>query len=74
MIGLKNIRLFTGFTLSKQAFPSQHLTPLKQPVIYGFINNENKETLTQKILHAVLMQIEENFERQCCIFGAYNWI
>ena len=32
-------------TLSKQAFLSQRVTFLKQPIIYGFIDDKNKKTL-----------------------------
>ena len=33
------------FTPSEQTFSSQHVIFLKQPIIYGFIDDRNKETL-----------------------------
>ena len=33
------------FTRSEQTFSSQHVSFLKQPIIYGFIDDRNKETL-----------------------------
>ena len=48
------------FTMTKQTFPSQHFTFLKQPIINGFIDVKMKKH------QAVLIRTEENSEH-CCL-------
>ena len=46
------------FTLSKQTFSSQRVTFLKQPIIYGFIDDKNKETLMKKFFRLSLCELK----------------
>ena len=52
----------------------QRVNFLKQPIIYGFIDDKNKEPLIKKIIWSILIRIEENSEHCCYIIGAYNKI
>ena len=42
------------YTLSKQTFSSQRVTFLKQPIIYGFVDDKTKETLIKKFFRLSL--------------------
>ena len=49
------------FTLSEQTFSSQRVIFPKEPIICGFMDDKNKETI-------------ENSEDCCCTIGSNNWI
>ena len=42
-------------------------------IIYGFIDDKNKEKLKQENLQGLLMRTEEHSEH-CCTIGGYNWM
>ena len=46
------------FTLIKQTFSFQRVTFLKLPVIYGFIDDKNKEALIKKFFRLPLSELK----------------
>ena len=46
------------FTLSKQTFSSQRVTFLKQPIIYSFVNDKNKQKLMKKFFRLSLCELK----------------
>ena len=46
------------FTLSKQTFSSQRVTFLKQPIMYGFVDDKTKETLIEKFFRLSLSEMK----------------
>ena len=46
------------FTLNRQTFSSQRVTFLKQPIIYGFIDDKNKETLINKFVRLSFCELK----------------
>ena len=61
------------FTLRKKAFSSQRVTFLKEPIIYCFIDDKNKETLIKIFLGLSMRteETEENSEGDHCIIGTF---